>query len=203
MITAIDVTAGNIGDAKAAPALIADEPAGTVVLGDSAYGSDVFRADLRGRKMPAVIKPHPLPSAVPGGFTLDDFHLAGRQLTCPAGVTVTITAKRTARFGTNCERCPLRSRRTTSDRGRTITLHRHHRLPAAARRQADTDEFADIYRQHRPMVERTLAWFVRNGHRKVRYRGIERNRIAASQRAAAINLQRLVTLGLRWTITTT
>ena len=206
LITAVDVTAGNIGDAQAAPALIADEAAGTVVLGDSAYGSGEFRALLRRRKMPAVIKPHPLPTAVPGGFTLDDFHLAGRQLTCPAGVTVTITAKRSARFGANCEKCPLRSRCTTSARGRTITLHRHHRLLAAARRQAGTDEFADVYRQHRPMVERTLAWFVRNGHRKVRYRGIERNRIAASQRAAAVNLQRLVALGLRWdtswTITT-
>jgi IS5 family transposase len=48
------------------------------------------------------------------------------------------------------------------------------------------------------MVERTLAWFVRDGHRKVRYRGIERNRIAAGIRAGAVNLQRLGNLGLCW-----
>ena len=60
-------------------------------------------------------------------------------------MTVTITKSRSGRFGTNCEKCPLRLRCTTSPRGRAITLHGHHRLLAAARRQADTKEFADIY----------------------------------------------------------
>jgi hypothetical protein len=46
------------------------------------------------------------------------------------------------------------------------------------------------------MVERSIAWMIRRGHRKVRYRGVERNRIAWSQRAAAVNLQRLINLGL-------
>jgi len=198
LITATDLTAGNVGDAQAAPALIADEQPGIEVLGDSAYGSGEFRAHLRRRKQQAVIKPIPLRPAVAGGFTLDDFYIDGRDVTCPAGVTVTIGHKRTARFAANCATCPLRPRCTTSKRGRVIVFHKHHRLLAAARRQADTDAFDDTYRRHRPMVERTLAWFVRHGHRKVRYRGIERNRIAASQRAAAVNLQRLATLGLRW-----
>ena len=206
LITATDLTAGNVGDAQAAPGLIAEEPEGTEVLGDSAYGSGEFRAHLRKRKHTAVIKPIPLRTAVPGGFSLDDFYLRGRTVTCPAGVTVTIGRKRTARFGTHCLTCPLRARCTTSARGRVIVFHKHHRLLATARRQADTDAFVETYGQHRPMVERTLAWFVRNEHRKVRYRGIERNRIAVSQRAAAINLQRLTTLGLAynngWTLTT-
>ena len=46
------------------------------------------------------------------------------------------------------------------------------------------------------MVERSIAWLVANGHRRVRYRGVERNRIALSLRAAAINLRRLINLGL-------
>jgi IS5 family transposase len=46
------------------------------------------------------------------------------------------------------------------------------------------------------MVERSIAWLVTNGHRRVRYRGVERNRIALSTRAAALNLRRLVNLGL-------
>ena len=46
------------------------------------------------------------------------------------------------------------------------------------------------------MVERTLAWLVRDNWRKLRYRGIERNRLGWSHRCAAINLQRLITLGL-------
>ena len=46
------------------------------------------------------------------------------------------------------------------------------------------------------MIERTLAWLVRGPNRKVRYRGIERNQMWLAHRAAAINLQRLLTLGL-------
>ena len=77
----------TFGDAQAAPALVADMPAGTEVLGDSAYGSGEFRALLPRKKLRAVIKPGPLVPAVPGGFTIDDFHQVGRQLTCPAGTT--------------------------------------------------------------------------------------------------------------------
>ena len=45
------------------------------------------------------------------------------------------------------------------------------------------------------MVERTLAWLVRPG-RRVAYRGTARNRLWLAHRAAAINLRRLLTLGL-------
>ena len=48
------------------------------------------------------------------------------------------------------------------------------------------------------MVERSIAWLVRNGNRKVRYRGISRNQIGFAHRCAAINLRRLVNLGLDW-----
>lgn len=54
---------------------------------------------------------------------------------------------------------------------------------------------APDYRRWRPMVERSLAWLVRPG-RRVAYRGLARNRIWLAHRAAAINLQRLVNLGL-------
>ena len=51
------------------------------------------------------------------------------------------------------------------------------------------------YRQHRPMVERSIAWLTR-GDRKVRYRGVAKNDRWLHNRAAAINLRRLITLGL-------
>ncbi|MCP3910766.1 MAG: hypothetical protein GY713_07425, partial [Actinomycetia bacterium] len=69
--------------------------------------------------------------------------------------------------------------------------------PRWGRRQADTDKFADTYQQHRPMIERTIAWLVRNSHRRLRYRGIKRNQLAWSHRCAAINLKRLLT-HCRW-----
>ena len=42
--------------------------------------------------------------------------------------------------------------------------------PEAAR---DAEWLAE-YRQHRPMVERTIAWLTR-GNRRVRYRGVTKN----------------------------
>ena len=48
------------------------------------------------------------------------------------------------------------------------------------------------------MVERSIAWLVRRGGRKVRYRGIARNHIGLAHRCAAINLRRLINLGLGW-----
>jgi hypothetical protein len=64
-----------------------------------------------------------------------------------------------------------------------------------ARRAWRDGDFADDYRQHRPMVERSLAWLVRPG-RRVAYRGVAHNRIWLAHRAAAINLRRLITMGL-------
>lgn len=206
LVTACDIGPGNTGDAEAAPDLLADEPAGTEVLGDSAYGSGELRDHLRTRGMDPVIKPPPLRPAVPGGFTLDDFtiDLDARTVTCPEDITVTITKSGTARFGAHCTTCPVRARCTTAKAGRTIALHLHHDLLAAARRQAATEDFDTAYR-HRSMIERTIAWCVRDGHRRLRYRGTEANRLAWSHRCAAVNLKRLLALGLThngsWTIT--
>ena len=66
----------------------------------------------------------------------------------------------------------------------------------AARRQAETPAFQQLYRQQRPMVERSIAWLVRGGGRKVRYRGITKNEQWLHHRTAALNLRRLLNLGL-------
>ena len=209
LVTACDLGAGNAGDADAAPGLLADEPAGTEVLGDSGYSAGGFRAHLEDHDMPAMIKPPPLRPAVTGGFTLDDFTIdvAAGTVTCPEDITVTISAARTARFGAHCRSCPVRTRCTNAKAGRIIVLHPHHRLLAAARVLARTDAFNDIYRQHRPMIERTIAWLVRDNHRRLRYRGAERNRLGWSHRCAAVNLKRLLALGLTrtdgWTVPAT
>jgi IS5 family transposase len=120
---------------------------------------------------------------------------------------VAISARsRPARFGRRCTGSPLRRRCTRAVDATILTIHEHHELLAAARAHAATDTFTDGYRQHRPMVERTLAWLVRRGHRKVRYRGIDRNRIGFAHRCAAINLRRLINLGVDgdhgWTLAT-
>jgi hypothetical protein len=177
--------------------LLAGEDPGLEVLGDSAYGAAVARTSLADAGHRAVIKPIPLRTVIEGGFTRDDFlvdETAG-QVTCPAGHTVAITRSRGADFGVRCRDCPLRGRCTTSKRGRKLTLHEHDAVLFAARRQAETPQFQTVYRQHRPMVERSIAWIVR-GNRKLRYRGTAKNDSWLHHRVAALNLRRLITLGL-------
>jgi hypothetical protein len=83
-------------------------------------------------------------------------------------------------------------------------LHPHRDLLAAARQQGATEAFDDIYRRQRPMIERTIAWLVKDNNRRLRYRGIEANQLSWSHHCAAVNLKRLLALGLahdaRWTI---
>jgi IS5 family transposase len=198
LITAAALTPANTSDAKTAIALVEDEQPGLEILADSAYGSGDTRAELRARNHRQIIKPIPLPTAVPGGFTRDDFlvDLEARTATCPAGVTVAIPASRRPSWRSHCRTCSLRSRCTTAQRGKQIELHPHEAELAAARRQWRNRDGLDDYRRWRPMVERSLAWLVADGCRRVRYRGVIRNQMGLSLRAAALNLRRLVNLGL-------
>jgi hypothetical protein len=193
-------------DAVVGLSLLDREPAAVEVLADSAYGTGDARAALTAAGHEAIIKPLPLRTAVPGGFTLDDFTIdfTAGTVTCPAGHTRVITAARNVVFDSACRGCPLRSRCTAARDGRSLKIHEHENLLRAARRQAQTPEFQAIYRQHRPMVERSIAWLTR-GNRKVRYRGVTKNDNWLHHRTAALNLRRLINLGLarqtgRWAI---
>lgn len=203
-VTAADLTAGDVGDADAAMGLLAGEPAGTVVLADSAYGTGALRADLKEAEMEAVIKPPPLRVAVEGGHSVDDFDIDysidpqtgefSGTATCPAGVTVQISPKGTATFGRHCRDCPQRDRCTTATGGPKISIHPHHGLLTAARAQARTQQFQHACRTHRPMAERSIARLVKRA-RRCPHIGTANNRHWLRLRAAAVNLQRLATLG--------
>ena len=202
LITACDLTPANEGDGPTGIKLLADEPAGLDVLADSAYGSGDSLAALAEAKQRPLIKPWPLarnPNLGDDQFNRDDFVVdyTNRTVTCPNNVTTHITLRGSATFGTKCRSCPTRSRCTSAIDGKTFLVSDNDEHLAANRAtwRNDTELIAD-YRQHRPMVERTIAWLVTNGHRRCRHRGIERNKIAFSTRAAVINLKRLINLGL-------
>lgn len=184
-------------------ALLDDEQAPVRVLGDSAYGTGAARAALADRKHSAVIKPIPLRTPVPGGFTSDDFSIDfdARTVTCPAEHTVAITPSGGAKFEKHCRSCPLRTQCTTAKHGRKLTISDHEHHLRAARAMARTPEWQAEYRRHRPMVERSIAWLTR-GNRKVRYRGVAKNDHWLHHRTAALNLRRLLTMGLTHTGTT-
>jgi IS5 family transposase len=198
IVTATALTPANASDAKTAADLLEGEDRGLDVLADSAYGSGALRAELRARGHRQLIKPIPLQKAVPGGFDRDDFsfdHAAGTA-TCPAGITVAIPPSRRPSWRSHCSTCSLRTRCTKAVRGMQLKLHpRDDELAAARRQWKEGDGLAD-YRRFRPMVERSIAWLVADGHRRVRFRGVERNRLGLSLRVAALNLRRLVNLGL-------
>jgi hypothetical protein len=135
---------------------------------------------------------------VDGGFTLDDFLVdeAAGTVTCPNQVTRLITSTRAVIFGSACRDCPLRSRCTTSATGRTLRLHPHDARQRAHRARATNPEFQAVYRQHRPMVERSISWLVAGRNRRLRFVGTRRNDLWLHHRVAGLNLRRLLTLGL-------
>jgi IS5 family transposase len=198
LVTAASLTPANAGDGPTGVAMLEAEEPGLEVLADSAYGSGEVRAALTEAKHRAFIKPIPLRPAVPWGFTIDDFSIdtAAGTITCPQGHTVPLSRRGNANFGPRCRGCPLRDRCTRSRDGRSIKVHPHHDAMFAARHQAATEEFKTLYRQHRPMAERSIAWLVAAGHRRVPYRGVVRNQMWLSVRTSAINLRRLINLGL-------
>jgi IS5 family transposase len=202
LITACDLTPANEGDGPTGIKLLANEPDSLDVLADSAYGSGDSLAALVDAEHRILIKPWPLARNSKLGadqFDRDDFRIdyIARTVTCPNGTTTHITDKGSATFGTKCRGCPVRSRCTSAIDGRTFLVGEHDEHLAANRLRWRTDtDLIDDYRQHRPMVERTIAWLVTNGHRRVRHHGVARNKIAFSTRAAVINLKRLINLGL-------
>lgn len=212
LITATALTPANAGDGPTGIELLAGEAAGLQVLADSAYGSGPVRVALGTAGHTAAIKAIPLhrnPKLGPDQFNRDDFdidHTAGTA-TCPGGHTVTISRTRVATFGVRCRGCPLRPRCTSAVAGRSLNIHPHDAELTAARAAWTSGDFAADYRRHRPMVERSIAWLVAHGHRRVRYRGLARNQAGLAIRVAAINLRRLINLGLdhhnaHWTVAT-
>nr|WP_069167994.1 IS1182 family transposase [Nocardia altamirensis] len=191
----------NNHEAVIAARLLDDEDGPRQVLGDSAYSTADLREEITNRGHTALIKPPPLRPPVENGYTVDDFTVDedSGTATCPNDVTRRITAGRTVSFGKACTGCPLRPRCTTSKQGRTLHLHRHDTLLRSARRDWRTDQqLRDTYRQHRPMVERSIAWLIgpKSRCRKLRYRGVTTNNHWLHTRMAALNLRRLLNLGL-------
>lgn len=181
---------------------------GLEVYGDTAYSSGDASAALLARGHHLFVKPAPLDTAVPGGFSLDDFAIdtVASQVTCPAGHIVPLTApaginlQRRAVFEPLCTGCPLREQCTNAKRGRVLTIRPHHDQQTAARRQAATDpDWQAAYRRWRPPVERAVSWLVAGGNRRLRYRGTITNNTWIHTRAAALNLRTLINLGLHRT----
>jgi hypothetical protein len=209
VITATEVTAGNIGDAEPAAELLADvlgppaEDERAEVYGDAAYGTGPLLAELDGAGARVMVKVQA--ANAPGGrlskdaFTID---LEAGQVICPNHVTAPIRPKPggggTAGFGTVCAACPLAAQCTTAKNGRVITIGLHEEHLTRGRARSADPVWLAASRATRPKVERKIAHLMRRRHggRRARVRG--RAKIAAdfSLLAAAANIARLGVLGI-------
>jgi hypothetical protein len=162
LITAAALTPASTPDGPTGVQLLRGEEPGLQILADGAYGSGDTLAALAGAGHQRAIKPHPIISAVPGGFHRDDFTIDEQAGTaaCPAGHVVTISPRRHATFGALCANCPLRSRCTNARRGRKLKLTAHDAELVESRRAWRDGDFISDYRKYRPMVERSIAWLV-------------------------------------------
>jgi hypothetical protein len=227
IITATKVTPGNAGDGSVAADLIEDllsddeggEETAPVegtdgaerpgVYGDSAYGGGEFQEFLEDNDIDSGCKTQ-APAPPPGGlFSKSRFeiNLEDDTVACPAGVTVTIRrgadGSGIAHFGPACGACPLRSQCTNAEGGRTIRVGIHEDVLGRARQRQADPKWQDDYRATRPKVERKLAHLMRRKHggRRARMRGTDKIDSDFRFLAAAHNVARLATLGLRWTPT--
>jgi IS5 family transposase len=197
IVTAAKLTPANHPDGPAGLELMAGEPEGLEVLAGSAYGSGATRTELKTMGHNLVIKPVPSHPAVPGGLGRDEFNVDhhSRRVTCPAGHVARLPLSGVAKFAPHCSSCPLRAR-CTNAKARTFSVGPNDAELVAARAAWHGPELTASYRQHRPMAERSISWLVAKGNRRLRYRGVERNDAWLHLRAAALNLRRLLALGL-------
>jgi len=210
LVTDVLVTPGNAYDGEAVEPLV-DEQAARYYLRPQAVVGDqsVIDAERRHALCQRGIEPVGKVSSqrLGGRYAKADFQidLAKGAVTCPAGHTVREHRERTDQHGRLrqiftfprelCQACPRRMQCTTAQRtGRTIQIHPYESLLQAAREEQQTDAFKQRYHAARSTVERVIAHLVRHGFRQGRYFGLAKTLFQALWAAAAVNLQRLMTL---------
>jgi IS5 family transposase len=218
LITACEVTAGNVGDAAPAKKLLSDVldsngAAGSQapdeayeVYGDASYGTAELVEHLQEHGIEPNTKVQ-APAARKGMLSQDAFEIDTDAQTarCPNGHTVRLrmyeNGNGLARFGKLCEECPMKARCTSSQAGRVLTIHPKHDVLRRERERQRDPEWKAKYQATRPKVERKLAHMMRRRHggRRARVRGMLRVAADFSLLAAATNLSRAVMLGLNWT----
>jgi hypothetical protein len=204
LITATEVTAGNVGDAEPAPVLVSDaleDSSGSEIYGDSSYGTADMVERIEEAGGEANVKVQPSPSRK-GMLAHEAFTVDTKQgtVSCPAGQLVQIRRRDdgsgVALFGQACQGCNLRERCTTSKEGRSVAVHpKYETLHRSRERQRDP-EWKAHYRAIRPKVERKIAHLMRRKHggRRARMRGRLRIAHDFALLAAAVNLARLAKL---------
>jgi hypothetical protein len=193
IITATEVTAGNVGDACAAEVMLKDvlpsqatvtqpgdgmaeartpfEAEPIEVYGDASYGTADLVEKVKAAGVDTNLKVQPPSPPRVGMFSQDafDIDLQAGTVTCPRGQLVVLRTSadgsQIAQFDRHCEHCPLRDRCTRSKRqGRSIRLHPKHSVLDRERKRQRDPSWRARYRATRPKVERKIAHMMRRKH---------------------------------------
>lgn len=209
LITAVDVLAGNAGDATHALELTQESEVNTGMdveetVGDCAYGSGNTRqifAD-ENRKLVAKVATHGRRDQISKDqFKID---LIEMSCTCPAGqVTRTLVSQgswkdkngekhpgQAFRFETEvCATCPIRGDciKSKAKRGRTVSLHPQEALLQKAKAFQKSEAFKE-YRQLRQVAEHRIARLMQLGIRQARYMGRKKTLFQLLMAATVANL---------------
>ena len=206
LITAVEVSAANVGDGAVAMRLLEQQTevglAPAEVVADQQYAAGELReqAQAHDEGTTLVTKASTLPD---NGY----LHKREFEIDLEAG-TVICPAEQVARFrfrpghGTEavfdaatCAACPLAEMCVkTPGQGRTISIHPYeHQLQGAAERRRQPD-FPALIAQ-RPTVERKQAHWNRKGGNRSRYSGLRKTRLQVFWSAAVVNIERLIVIG--------
>ena len=180
LIVAFAVIAGDAGDASGALLLVAQAEENTELtvietIADCAYGGGPTRAEFAqaGRTLLAKV---PKEVSRNGLFVKSDFDidLQNDRVRCPAGKTSTTFSTlpggaKTFTFGSACADCPLRSACTTSQSGRSVSVHPQEARLREARAYQKAPEGKARLRE-RVVVEHRLARLGQLGIGQARYR---------------------------------
>ena len=205
LITGVTVTPGNQHDGSVAEQLV-NQVTGRlgkpphVLIGDSHYGSPDLRETLEAEGTEVVAKLPPASSRSDLPKSEFEIDLEEETVTCPAGETTSHSTQRRDhkgrpvrcyRFAAEaCNSCELKSRCTSSEQGRTITINYHEERLQKIRAYTETEEFDKRYRR-RSLVERKLSELLwRHGLRFGRYLGRKKTELQAILTATVVNIKR-------------
>lgn len=213
IITATEVTAGNVGDGAVAETLIgpdladarkADAAEPVEIYGDASYGTADMVEKIEAAGAEANVKVQAASPPRAGLYSQDQFKIDTQSGTacCPAGVLVKLrvlaNGSATANFAASCTSCPQRGRCTVSASGRVLEIHPKHGTLVRSRARQRDPKWRQRYRATRPKVERKIGHLMRRKHggRHARMRGCEKIRHDFALLAAATNLARMAVLGV-------
>jgi len=211
IVTHVEVLAGNTDDSEALQTVVAGHVTGVgdkpdEVVTDSKYFSGDNRAYLASEAITDQMAVPAAKGSKQGKFSSTDFAVefdaSGKPVTavCPAGQLA--EAPRWKKENHNwvfqfkkaqCEGCPLRERCSKQKRGRQLSVDQHYELTeqARARQQSEQGQAAQIARLG---IERQFSIQQRQGGRRTRYRGLEKNRMLGWAWGLYLNVRRMGTL---------